>query len=189
MQPTLLIVLNKVRQETRRCARACRIRRASGVVQFGKVRRQLIAVELRQRQTPERFILLRGTRQQATGKRIVKTEQRVIIITQRGFAAPVRVAASMISSGFCALASIRPSASTRRPSASVFITSTFTVAIGNNIAQFERVAADRVIRTTEEQLHALVQSARNGKCQRPVTVAAPPMSDFIESINAVCLML
>ncbi|CSP74265.1 Uncharacterised protein [Shigella sonnei] len=58
MQPALLIVLNKVRQEARRRARACRIRRASGIVQFGKVRRQLAAVEFRQRQTPEWFVLL-----------------------------------------------------------------------------------------------------------------------------------
>ncbi len=64
--------------------------------------------------------------QQAGGQLVVKAEQRVVIVTQRGFRrAGQGGAMSMISSGFWADASIRPSASTRRPSASVFITSTF----------------------------------------------------------------
>ena len=168
MQPALLIVLNKVRQEARRRARACRIRRASGIVQFRKVRRQLAAVELRQRQTPERFILLRGTRQQATGKRIVKTEQRVIIITQRSFRRPGEGRRINDQFRFLRTGINQAIGQHQTPfGISVHHFNFFTVAIGNNIAQFERVAADQVIRTAEEQLHALVQSARNGKCQRP----------------------
>ncbi len=50
------------------------MRRAAGVVQFRKVGRQLVAVELRQRRTPERFILLRRAGQQSARQRIVKTE-------------------------------------------------------------------------------------------------------------------
>ena len=101
------------------------VRCARGVVQLGEVRRQLAAVELGQRQTPERFVFRRRAGQQASGQLVVKAEQRVVVVARGGFAAPVRVAMSMISSGFWAEASIRPSASTRRPSASVFITSTF----------------------------------------------------------------
>ena len=125
MQPAFVIVLNEVGQEA--CCGACtrRVCRARGVIQFGKIRRQLAAVEIRQRQTPERFVFCRGACQQAGRQLVIKAEQRMVVVTQRRFAAPVRVAISIINSGFWAEASIRPSASTRRPSASVFITSTF----------------------------------------------------------------
>ena len=42
----------------------------------------------------------------------------------------------------------------------------FTVAIVNNIAELKGVAADQVIRAAQIQLHALVQTTGDGKCQR-----------------------
>ena len=85
MQPALVIVLHEVGQEARCGAGARRIGRAAGIVQLGEVRRQLAAVELSQRQTPEGLVFSLRARQQAIRQTIVKAEQRVIIITQRGF--------------------------------------------------------------------------------------------------------
>ena len=43
----------------------------------------------------------------------------------------------------------------------------FAVAIANNVAQLEGVAADHVVRTAKIELHALIQTTRN--CQRQCT--------------------
>ncbi len=98
-------------QEARRRARACRIRRASGIVHSAKLdgswlrwnsasgRRQMVRSLVRHSPANDR----QAHRQ---------NEQRVIIITQRSFRRPGEGRRSMIISGFCALASIRPSAST-----------------------------------------------------------------------------
>ncbi len=72
MQPTLMVVFHEVGQEARRGAGAGRIGRATGVVQVSKVGRQLVAVELGQRQTPEGFVFRLSARQQAIRQRIVK---------------------------------------------------------------------------------------------------------------------
>ena len=80
MQPTLVVVFHEVGQEARRGAGASRIGRAAGIVQVSKVGRQLVAVELGQRQTPEGFVFRLSARQQAIRQRIVKAEQRVVII-------------------------------------------------------------------------------------------------------------
>ena len=84
MQPAFVVVLNEVGQEA--CRRACtrRVRRARGVVQLGKVGRQLAAVELGQRQTPERLVFRSGACQQASGQLVVKAEQRVVVVAQGG---------------------------------------------------------------------------------------------------------
>ncbi len=137
--------LNKVRQEARRRARACRVRRVPVLFSSAKLdgswlRWNSAAADARTVHSPARHSPA------SDRQRIVKTEQRVIIITQRSFRRPVRVAASMISSGFCALASIRhrPAPDALRHQCSSL--QLFYRAIGNNIAQFERVAADQVIR-------------------------------------------
>jgi hypothetical protein len=63
MQPALMIVFHEVGQKARRGAGAGRIGRAAGVVQFSKVGRQLVAVELGQRQAPESFVFRLRARQ------------------------------------------------------------------------------------------------------------------------------
>ena len=85
MQPAFMIILHEVGQKARRGAGAGRIGRAAGIVQFSKVGRQLAAVELSQRQAPESFVFSLRARQQAIRQRIIKAEQRVIIIAKRGF--------------------------------------------------------------------------------------------------------
>ena len=85
MQPALLIVFHEMGQETRRGASTRRIGRTAGIIQLGKVRRQLATVELCQRQTPERLVFLRRTCQQTGSQLIVKAKQRVVIVAQRSF--------------------------------------------------------------------------------------------------------
>ena len=67
----------RYRRVFRRAAYGCsagasRIGRAAGVVQLGEVRRQLAAVELGQRQTPERLVFRSGACQQASGQLVVE---------------------------------------------------------------------------------------------------------------------
>ncbi len=142
---SLADILNKVRQEARCRARACRIRRLPVLFSSAK----LDGSWLRWNSAAADARMVRSLVRHSPAndrQRIVKTEQRMIIITQRGFRRPVRVAASMISSGFCALASIshRPAPDALRHQCSSL--QLFYLAIGDDIAQLERIAANQVIR-------------------------------------------
>ena len=85
MQPTFVIVFHEVGQEPGSRARTRRERRVGGVVQLGKIRRQLVAVELSQRQAPEWLVFCRSAFHQTVYQPIVEAEQRVVIVTQCGF--------------------------------------------------------------------------------------------------------
>ncbi len=143
MQPALLIVLNKMRQEARR--RLAPAGYAALPVLFSSAKLDAAGCGGTPPAADARTVhSLVGTRQQATGKRIVKTEQRVIILPSAVFAAPVRVAASMISS---VSAHWHQSGHQPAPDAlphRVHHFDFFTVAIGNNIAQFERLPLIRL---------------------------------------------
>ena len=154
-------------QEARRGACASRVGRAAGVIQLGKVRRQLATVELCQRQTPERLVFLRRTCQQTGSQLIVKAKQRVVIVAQRSFRragqrgginnqfrflrAGVNQAIGQYQTPFCI---------------GIHHFNFFTVAIVNNIAELKGVAANQVIRAAQIQLHALVQTTGDSKRQR-----------------------
>ena len=167
MQPALLVVFHEMGQEARCGACASRVSRAAGVIQFGKVRRQLTTVELCQRQTPERFVFLCRTCQQASSQLVFKAKQRVVIIAQRGFRRTGQ--RSCINNQLRFLrAGIDQAISQHQAPFGIGIHhfNFFTVAIVNNIAELKGVAADQVIRAAQIQLHALVQTTGDGKCQR-----------------------
>ena len=153
-------------QEARRGAGAGRIGRAAGVVQVSKVGRQLVAVELGQRQTPEGFVFRLSARQQAIRQRIVKAEQRVVVVAEGGFRRAgqgggiddqLRLLRRSVNQA------IRQHQTTFGVGVHHF--DGFAVAIMNNIAQFESVAADQVVGAAQIELHALIQPAGNGESQ------------------------
>ena len=124
-------------------------------------------MELGQRQTPEGFVFRLSARQQAIRQRIVKAEQRVVIIAQRGFrragqGGGVDDQLWLLRRGVNQ--AIRQHQAAFRVSVHNF--NGFAVAIMNNIAQFEGVTADQVVGAAQEQLHAFVQTAGNGESQR-----------------------
>ncbi len=167
MQPALLVVFNKVRQEARRRAGARRVGGVSGIIQFCEVRRQLVTVEFRQRQTPERLIFRTGTRQQAVCQGIVKAEQCVIIVAERGFRSTGQRGG--INQQFRFLgAGINQTICQHQTAFRVSIHDfhSFAVAVANDIAQFEGVAADHVVGAAQVQLDAFIQAAGNGERQR-----------------------
>ncbi len=88
--------------ETRGGACPSGIRRAAGdLFSSARIRRQLVTVKLRQRQTPEQFILLRRARSASARQRIVKTgaEARGSRYPAPFSPAPVNVAISALAAG------------------------------------------------------------------------------------------
>ncbi len=167
MQPALLIVFHEMGQETRRGASTRRIGRTAGIIQLGKVRRQLATVELCQRQTPERLVFLRRACQQTGSQLIVKAKQRMVIVAQRSFRRAGQRGG--INDQFWFLrAGVDQAIGQYQSSFGIGIHyfNFFTVAIVNDIAEFKGVAADQVIRTAQIQLHALVQTTGDGERQR-----------------------
>ena len=167
MQPAFMVVLNEVRQEA--CCGACprRVRRARGVVQLGEVRRQLAAVELGQRQTPERFVFRRRAGQQAIGQLVVEAEQGVIVVTQRRFrragqGCHVDNQLRLLRRGVDQAIGQHQTAF----GVGVHHLNVFTVAVANDVAQLEGVAAHHVVRAAQVELHALVQATGDGERQR-----------------------
>ena len=99
--------------------------------------------------------------------------------------APVRVATSSTQSGSSSMARARASAMTRRPSASVLVTSTVvpsrivTISLGrwaSAVGMFSARASQASTRTPS--------SRRAAASTAPRTVAAPAMSDFISGMEA-----
>ena len=167
MQPAFMVVLNEVRQEA--CCGACprRVRCARGVVQLGEVRRQLAAVELGQRQTPERFVFRRRAGQQASGQLVVEAEQGVIVVTQGSFRRAGQ--GRHVDNQLRLLRRGVDQAIGQHQTAfgvGVHHLNVFTVAVANDVAQLEGVAAHHVVRAAQVELHALVQAAGDGEGQR-----------------------
>ncbi len=163
----------QVRQEARRRARACRIRRASGMFSSAK----LDGSWLRWNSASGRPRTVRSpARHSPASDRPAhrKTEQRVIIITQRSFRRPGEGAASMIISGFCALASIRPSATPDALRHQCSSLQLFYRCDRDDIAQLERIAANQVIRTAEDSFTRLFSPRVMANASAPVTVPRRP---------------
>ncbi len=105
--------------------------------------------------------------QQTVRQRVVKAKQRVVIVAERrlggaGQRRGVDNQLRLLGAGIN-----QPVRQHQAPfRVGVHHFHGFAVAIANDIAQTEGVAADHVIRAAEDQLHALVQAARNRERQR-----------------------
>ena len=124
-------------------------------------------MELGQRQTPEGFVFRLGARQQAIRQRIVKAEQRVVVITQRGFRRAGQ-GGGIDDQRRLLRRSVNQAIRQHQAAfgVSVHHFNGFAVTIMNNIAEFKGVTADQVVGAAQVELHALVQPAGNGKSQR-----------------------
>ncbi len=164
---------HKVRQEARRRARACRIRRAS--VLFSSAKLDGSWLRWNSASGDARMVRSLVRHSPANDRQAhVKTEQRVIIITQRSFRRPGGVAASMIISGFCALASIRPSQAPDALRHQCSSLQLFYRCEGDDIAQLERIAANQVIRTAGNSFTRLFSPRVMANASAPVPLPRRP---------------
>ena len=124
-------------------------------------------MELGQRQAPERLVLCGSARQQACGQLVVKAEQRVVVVTQRGFRRTGQsrhVDDQLRLLGRCVDQAIGQHQTAF--GVSVHHLNVFAVTVANDVTQLEGVTADHVVRAAQVQLHALFQTAGDGKGQR-----------------------
>ncbi|CCK03587.1 Probable transmembrane protein [Cronobacter sakazakii 701] len=124
-------------------------------------------MEFRQRQTPEGFVFRLRALQQTVRQHVVKAEQRMVIVAKRRFGRAgqrrgVDNQRRLLGAGVNQ--PVRQHQTSFRVGVHHF--HGFAVAVANDIAQTEGVAANHVIRAAEDKLHALVQTARNGERQR-----------------------
>ena len=102
--------------------------------------------------------------------------------------APVRVATSMTASGPSWTARARASARTRRPSASVFVTSTVVPSYMVMMSLGRWAPPPGMFSASASQASTRTASSwRAAARTTPRTVAAPAMSDFISGMEAGCL--
>src|SRR5699024_12777859 len=103
-------------------------------------------------------------------------------------AAPVKVAISTTTSGFSSVAATSASANTRRPSASVFITSTVLPPRIVKTSEGLIPVPDGIFSAIASQPVTWISNPSSATaCTTAPTVAAPVISDFLVSLDTSCL--
>ncbi len=140
---------------------------------------------LRQRHVPCGLVDLSGRGDERGHGLDVAEDAGVPVAHVRRRWRPVRVATSMMTSGFSRLAATRPSPSTSRPSASVFWTSTVVPSRMRMTSPGRSALPDGMLSVM--QSHAVTWTGRPSEAIARIAasdVAAPAMSNFMPTMDA-----